>query len=128
MTSKWEETGSTPDADEEVRQLKHTEQVIRYFATAYVLDIAGMLDSPQRNKLDGLSRELGSRWQSDVEQRHGLSPVFIRNLYATLLDKYLPHEAAAFVLRGLGFVYPEPLIEELLQSDSESLDDSDTTV
>lgn len=106
--------------------LNLTEQTLRLFVTAYLLELAGMIDAPLQKKLDRVSEGLGRKWEAAVEEIFGLSVPFVRNLYATLLDRYLPHEALAFILRGLGFANPEQHLGELLgyDPDEESKPDS----
>jgi len=81
---------------------------------AYVLEVAGLLDPTVFGKFDQLNRVLKRSWVVEVEARHRVTRQIVQNLYAVLLDLYLPHEALPFILRGLGFTHPERYLDHVL--------------
>jgi len=103
----------------EAMQLRNVGRNVALFTAAYLLDVAGMLDDGARGRLDRLDPGGYRPWNQAVESIYRLDRAFLQNLYAVLLDSFLPHDALAFILRGLDVPRPVELLGFVLSLNDE---------
>jgi hypothetical protein len=78
------------------------EKLFGFFAAAYVLDVAGMLDPAKKSRLDSLQVPGCPAWDQAVEQMYGISRTFVRSVYALCSELKSPEDSILFIIRGLG--------------------------
>jgi hypothetical protein len=93
-------------ADERKPDNNFTEEKLLWFlATAYLADVAGLLDEDKRLKLDELGEQYGQglTWQQHIEQRLGINADFVNALYSLCIEHgKTERQALGFMLRGFG--------------------------
>lgn len=98
-------------------ELEHATTILGTFTTAYVLDIAGILDPAAEQWLDTIPLTKGSTWRESVEDFYGINSTFVRTIYAHCTEIRDKAFAIRFILCGLGCPDAQERLREFLGED-----------